>query len=96
MIKMSKRLSQIYGMDIYTDRATFVGRVEDVILNLEKGEIMRLSLRPFRSTRLPSDEVKRILHSESVGYNDVLEVADIVLVQSTAIPKKREKLTMEE
>ena len=96
MIKMSKRLSQIYGMNMYTDKATYVGRVEDIILNLEKGEIMRLCLRPFRSSRLPSDEVKRILQAESIGYNDVLEVGDIVLAQSAAIPKKQERHLIDE
>jgi len=77
---MSKRLSELYGMDIYTQKAMYVGKVEDVILNLEKGEVMRLSLRPFKGGQLPSEEVKKILKSESISYEDVLEVGDIIIV----------------
>ncbi|RLI86432.1 MAG: hypothetical protein DRO76_03905 [Candidatus Altiarchaeales archaeon] len=76
---MSKRLSQFYGMDIYTEKAEHVGKVEDVILNLEKGEIMRLSLRSFKARTLPSEDVRRIILEESIGYNDVVRVGDIII-----------------
>jgi sporulation protein YlmC with PRC-barrel domain len=76
---MSKRLSELYGMDIYSKKAEYVGRVEDVILNLESGEVMRLCLRSFKAKTLPDNEVKRILQTESVGYNEVVEVGDVVI-----------------
>lgn len=85
---MSKRLSEFYGMDVYTQKAMYVGKVEDVILNLEKGEIMRLSTKPFKGDYLSSDEIKKILQVESIPYDDVLEVGDIVLVQKAATPPK--------
>lgn len=85
---MSKRLSEFYGLDIYTQKAGYVGKVQDVILNLDKGEIMRLSLKPFRDTALSSDEVKRILQSESVPFDDVIEVGDIVLIQKAPTSAK--------
>ena len=76
---MSKRLSELYGMDVYTEKAEYVGKVEDVILNLENGEVMRLSLKSLRARTLPSTEVKRILQKDSIGYNDVVRVGDIVI-----------------
>jgi len=82
---MSKRLSELYGMDIYSQKAKYVGRVEDVILNLEKGEVMRLSLQPFRSGQLPSEEVKRILQGESISYDEVVEVGDIILCEKPPV-----------
>lgn len=85
---MSKRLSELYGMDVYTVKANYVGKVEDVILNLEKGEVMRLSLRPFKGGMLPSDEVKKILQAESISYADVGEVGDIVLINKAPTPQK--------
>ena len=92
---MSKRLSQLYGMDIYTKNGEYVGKVEDVILNLETGEVMRLCLKPFRAKTLPDDEVKRILQNESIGYHDVLEVRDIILSRENPrkIPKHRKTET---
>lgn len=83
---MSKRLSHLYGMDIFTKHGEYVGKVEDVILNLETEEVMRLCLKAFKAKTLPDDEVKRILQNESIGYHDVLEVRDIVLCKEN--PKK--------
>lgn len=77
---MSKRLSELYGMDVYSLNAELIGRVEEVILNLEKGGIMRLCLKPFRGDTLSGDEVKRILQQESISYEDVSQVSDIVLI----------------
>lgn len=76
---MSTRLSQLYGKDIFTKKAEYVGKVEDVILNLETNEVMRLCLRSFKAKTLPDTEVKRILQTESIGYNDIIEVGDIVI-----------------
>lgn len=82
---MSKRLSQLYGMEIFTRKAEHVGRVEDVILNLDSGEVMRLCLRSFRARTLPEAEVKRILQTESIGYNEVVEVGDVVICKNNPL-----------
>ncbi len=92
---MSKRLSKLYGMNIYTENAEFVGKVEDVILNIKKGEVMRLCLRSFKGRQLPSEEVKKILQEESIGYNEVLKAGDIILCKKnprvSTKSKKKEK-----
>jgi len=67
-------------MDLYSTKAEFVGRVEDVILNLDKGEVMRLSLQPFKGTTVSGEDVKKILQDESIAYDEVSEVGDIILV----------------
>ena len=77
---MSKRVSELYGMSIYTTKAEHAGKVEDVILNLDRGEVMRLSLRAFKGGQLPGDEVKKILQGESISYDDVTEVGDVILI----------------
>ncbi|MDD5111616.1 MAG: PRC-barrel domain-containing protein [Candidatus Altiarchaeota archaeon] len=77
---MARRLSELYGMDIYTGSGKYVGRVEDVILNLERGEVMRLSLRSFKGD-VAADDGKRILQDETLGYNEVVSVGDIILCQ---------------
>jgi sporulation protein YlmC with PRC-barrel domain len=90
VVTMGKRLSEFYGMDIYTQKAGYVGKVEDVILNLDKGEIMRLCLKSFRGGGLSSDDVKKVLQEDSISYDDVVEVGDIVLIQKApAAPKSR-------
>jgi len=85
---MSKRLSELYGMDIYTMKAMYVGKVEDVILNLDKGEVMRLCLKSFRGGGLSSDDVRGVLQEGSVSYDEVVEVGDIILVQKPPQAKR--------
>ena len=86
---MSMRVSQLYGRDIFTDKAEYVGKVEDVILNLEGGEVMRLTLRAFRSETLPPEEVRKVITEESIGYNDIERVGDIIISKKN--PKKEGK-----
>lgn len=75
---MSMRLSRIYGMDIYTDGGKFFGRVQDVIVDLEKGEVVRLTTEPL--TSITRDEAKRILREKSLLYKSVKSVEDVVVV----------------
>ena len=76
---MSIRVSQLYGRDIFTEKAEHIGKVGDVILNLESGEVMRLSLRPFRANELPKEEVKKIIQEESIGFDEVVKLGDIII-----------------
>ncbi len=75
---MSMRLSRIYGMDIYTDGGKFFGRVQDVIVDLERGEVVRLTTEPL--TSITRDEAKRILKEKSLLYKSVKSVEDVVVV----------------
>jgi len=74
---MSKRLSQIYGMDIFTEKAEYVGKVADIILNIENGEIMQLSLRQLRGRE--GMDIRRALQEETIPYDEVLKVGDIII-----------------
>lgn len=73
---MSKRLSEIYGMDIFTEKAEYVGKVGDVILNLEQGEIMQLSLTPLRTV---GTDIRRALQEETIPYDEVVRIGDIII-----------------
>ena len=86
---MSKRLSELYGATIYTNKGQYIGRVEDVIVNVEKGEVMCLCLKSFKSMRAGGDEIKRVLREESVSYEDVLEVGDIIIVNKAPTPASK-------
>jgi len=76
---MSKRLSELYGMDIFTEKAEYVGQVGDVILNLEKGEIMQLSLKPFRGGSTIGINIRKVLQEESIPFDEITRIGDIIL-----------------
>jgi len=75
---MGVKVSRIYGMDIYTDSGRFLGRVQDIVLDLEKGEVVRLTMEPLSS--ITRDEAKRILKDKSILYKSVKSVEDVVVV----------------
>lgn len=75
---MAVKLSQLMGMDIYTDNAQYVGKVYDVILDLQKGEIARLTLEPIHVTS--KEEAKRVFREKTVLYKSVKAVENIVIV----------------
>jgi sporulation protein YlmC with PRC-barrel domain len=78
---MSVKISELYGTEIYTSKAKHLGKIEDIILNLQKGEIMRITLAPLKSGFLSKSKVEEILKENSIAYTDVEEVGDIILVK---------------
>ncbi len=87
---MVMNLSELYGMDIYTEDARYLGKVNDVIINIETGKIVRLTTEPLRA--VSKEAAKRILKEHSVLYKYVKSVGDIVLVGKTP----REAITSRE
>jgi sporulation protein YlmC with PRC-barrel domain len=77
---MGIRVSKIYGMDIYTDTGKYLGRVQDILIDLEQGKIIRLTMEPL--SNISKEEAKRILRERSVLYSSVKSVEDVVVVGS--------------
>lgn len=75
---MSMKVSRIYGMDIYTDSGKFLGRVQDVLMDLEQGKIIRLVMEPL--SNISREEAKRVLRERSVLYSSVKNIEDVVVV----------------
>ena len=75
---MTVKLSYLIGLDIYTDTAQFIGKVYDIIIDLEKGEIVRLTLEPIKAAS--KDDAKRIFKEKTVLYKTVKAVEKIIIV----------------
>lgn len=71
-------ISELYGIDIYTDDGKYIGKANDVILNLEKGNIVRVTTEPLRF--VSKDRAKNILKEKSILYKNVKSVGDIMIV----------------
>ncbi|MDD3985074.1 MAG: PRC-barrel domain-containing protein [Methanobacterium sp.] len=56
-------LSSLYNLDVYTTRGKYVGRVQDVVLNIKKGRVSVL-----KTTAMKSDK-------KSVGIKDVIKTS---------------------
>ena len=66
-------------MDIYSDAGQYLGEVQDVIIDLERGEVSRLLMVPWKSTR---GDTKVMLRNKSILYKNVKNVSDVVLVSA--------------
>ena len=76
--QMSVRLSKMYGMDIFSGEAGYIGKVNDMIINIEAGEVVRLTTVPLRD--IMQSDAKNILQKNSVLFKRVKSVKDIVLI----------------
>jgi sporulation protein YlmC with PRC-barrel domain len=82
------KISQLVGMDIYTDAAKYVGKVYDVIIDLQKGEAVRLTLEPIRISS--KEEAKQIFKEKTVLYKSVKAVEKIVIVSANQPAEEEE------
>lgn len=85
---MVMRISQLMGMDVYTDNAQFVGRVYDVIIDLQKGEVTRLTLEPIKVAS--KEEARRVFKEKTVLYKSVKAVEKIIIVSNAPIPDEED------
>jgi len=67
-----------------------LGEVQDIILDLEKGEVSRLLMLPMKNIK---GDMRRTLMAKSVLYKSVKNVGDVVLVGS---PTGTQETTKEE
>lgn len=74
-----KKLSDLPGLDVYTDNAKFLGKINDMIVDLQKGEIARITLQPIESLMGTSPQW---IKDNTVAYRNIVSVGDIVVVSS--------------
>ncbi len=64
------KVSEYYDMPIYSDRGNYVGKVQDVVLDLDEGKILGLGFGKSEGK------------VTTVPYESVMAIGDIVLVRS--------------
>ena len=75
---MSTKLSKLYGMDIFSDGGKYLGKVFDIIIDVEKGEVVRLTLESVQAAS--RDEAQRIIRERTILYKNVKSVEDVIVV----------------
>ncbi|KXB05096.1 hypothetical protein AKJ48_00040 [candidate division MSBL1 archaeon SCGC-AAA261O19] len=67
---LQMRVSEYYDMPIYSDRARYVGEVQDVVLDVDEGKVLGLGFG-YRGGKVTS-----------VPYESIVAIGDIILVES--------------
>ncbi len=86
------KISDIYHMDIYSDGGQYLGDVQGAIIDLERGEVSRLLMVPWKGLK---GDIKTSLKQKSILYKNVKNVGDVVLV-STHMGAQEEQASKEE
>ena len=84
---MAVRLSELFGMDIYTVDSERKGKVFDLVINLEKGRIETITTEPLKARS--KAEAKKIISEKSIPYSRVISAKDIILISTKADPGKQ-------
>jgi len=79
-IKMTIRLSKLFGMDIFTTDGEYKGKVFDLVINLEKGRVETITTEALKART--KQEAKKIISEKSIPYKNVKSAKDILLVSS--------------
>jgi len=71
-------LSELYGKKIISTTGHWVGEVQHVILDVEKGAVSHLLIEKIKSNQ--NEEMLKKIFKSSVPYERVKKVSDTVLV----------------
>jgi len=87
---MEIELSSLYGQDMYTDRGVYVGRIEDVSVDIKEKRISGLAVKNINPNAFDVGKRKGVI----IPYRWVTAIGDIVLikhVRSRVAEKEKEK-----
>ena len=77
---MSFLVSRMYGLNIYDDSGVFIGKAYDLILNMETGEVIRITTEPLKNISGSKNDLVKTLQKKSILYKRVKSVRDIIVV----------------
>jgi len=75
-------LSSLYNLDVYTTRGKYVGRIQDVILNIKKGRVSTL-----KAVAMKADK-------KNVGLKDVIKTSIRIVPEDDEIRPLKEEGTI--
>jgi len=74
---MEIELSSLYGQDIYTDRGVYVGKVEDVSVDIKERRISGLAVRNINPNAFDVGNKRGVI----IPYRWVIAIGDIILIK---------------
>jgi len=74
---MKWQISELFGMNVYSDKAVFLGKVEDVVLDVTNKKISGLALSNVNKDVIDTKNYQGVI----IPYRIVKEVGDIIIVR---------------
>jgi len=73
---MISEISTLFGLKVYTDEGRYVGKVDDVVIDLERRQIRGLAVGDYNKALIDSKAIGVI-----IPYRLVKSVGDIVIIK---------------
>jgi sporulation protein YlmC with PRC-barrel domain len=74
---MKSPITEMFGMHVYTDKAVYVGDVDDVIINVDGKKIDSLAISKLNPELIELKNFKGI----KIPYRIILAVGDVVIIR---------------
>jgi sporulation protein YlmC with PRC-barrel domain len=74
---MTMAISEMMGMDVFTDSGKFLGTAQEFIIDVEEGKVVRILLEPLPASK---EKVLETMKEKSVLYASVKSVGDVIVV----------------
>jgi sporulation protein YlmC with PRC-barrel domain len=74
---MKWQISELFGMSVYTDKAVFIGNVEDVVIDIDNKKMAALAVTNINPDIIDLKAFKGV----KIPYRLIKEVSDIVLIR---------------
>lgn len=84
-------MSSLYGLDLYTDRGIYVGKIEDVSVDIKEKRISGLAVKNVNANAFSVGKKKGVI----IPYRWVTAIGNIVLIKHVR-RKGVERETVEE
>jgi len=84
-IIMRTEISTLFGLNVYTDKGVYIGKVNDVILDPNESKITGLAVRKINDKLFNVEGNKGIV----LPYRWVIAVADVILIKQMVLRLKK-------
>jgi len=84
-IIMRTEISTLFGLNVYTDKGVYIGKVNDVILDPNESKITGLAVRKINDKLFNVEGNKGII----LPYRWVIAVADVILIKQMVLRLKK-------
>jgi len=74
---MKWQITDLFGMRIYTDKAVFIGNVEDVIIDIDNKKMASIAVTKINPDIIDLKAFKGV----KIPYRLIKEISDIVLIR---------------
>ncbi|RBQ25182.1 MAG: hypothetical protein ALMCE001_06020 [Methanocorpusculum sp. MCE] len=81
---MKWQISELFGMSVYSDKAVFLGKVEDVVMDVTNKKISALALSNVNKDVIDTKNYQGVI----IPYRIVKEVGDIIIVRHIPVAFK--------